>query len=125
MKISFVVNPCPALLDEERKPYGPIRTNTFPQAQVTLASTLDRGNYELEFLEPNLKFAKTKKTYDNAHIRIYFELEARPKWSHSNFAGKEDLYLDLNPTKDEIRKAIADLKNQLKKFPIRGKLNKY
>ncbi|HLD73076.1 MAG TPA: radical SAM protein [Candidatus Nanoarchaeia archaeon] len=51
MKISFVVNPCPALLDEERKPYGPIRTNTFPQAQVTLASTLDRGNYELEFLD--------------------------------------------------------------------------
>lgn len=51
MKISFVMNPCPALLDEKGKPYGPIRTNTFPQAQLTLASVLDRENYELEFLD--------------------------------------------------------------------------
>ncbi len=77
---------------------------------------------KLEFLEPNLKFVKIKKSDDKAHIRIYFELEARPKWAHSNIAGQEDLYLDLNPTRENTRKAIANLKNQLKKFPIRGKI---
>ena len=83
-----------------------------------------RNETELEFLEPNLKFVKIKKTNDKVHIRIYFELEARPIWAHSNIAGQEDLYLDLILTREGIRKAIADLKNQLKKFPIRGKIKK-
>ncbi len=51
MKISFVMNPCPALLDDKGKAYGPIRTNTFPQAQLTLANALGRKSYELEFLD--------------------------------------------------------------------------
>ena len=57
---------------------------------------------------------------DKLNIRIYFELEARQGGHIQIFAGEEDLYLDLNPTREEIRKVIADLKNQLKKFPIKG-----
>ncbi len=51
MKISFVSNPNPALLDESGMPYGPIRTNTFPQSQVTLVTTLPKGEYTIELLD--------------------------------------------------------------------------
>lgn len=76
---------------------------------------------DLNFIEPNLRFSKIKNTDDKAHIRVYFELEARPKWAYSNIAGKEDLWIDLTPTKNDLKKAIIDLKKQLNKFPIRGK----
>lgn len=51
MKISFVMHPCPALVDDCGVPFGPIRTNFFPQPQVTLASTLDPSGYDLELLD--------------------------------------------------------------------------
>lgn len=51
MKVSFVSNPNPALLDEAGRPYGPIRTNVFPQPQITLATALPRNEYEIEFLD--------------------------------------------------------------------------
>lgn len=44
MKVSFVMHPNPALLDSKGVPYGPIRTNIFPQPQFTLASTLMRDH---------------------------------------------------------------------------------
>src|SRR5262245_12658885 len=50
MKVSFVMHPCPALLDECGMPYGPIRTNFFPQPQLTLASAIDAGRYDVELL---------------------------------------------------------------------------
>ncbi len=50
-KISFVASPSPALLDENGSPYGPIRTNTFPQSQITLASSLASVDVEAELLD--------------------------------------------------------------------------
>src|SRR3989344_5041802 len=78
------------------------------------------NNKKIYFIEPNLRFVKTKKTIDNAYIRIYFELEARPKWAVSNVAGQDDLWIDLTPSQNELRNAIMDLKKQLRKYPIRG-----
>jgi hypothetical protein len=51
MKITFVMHPCPALLDEQGMAYGPIRTNVFPQPQLTLATALDRAHYEIALLD--------------------------------------------------------------------------
>ena len=51
MKVSFVLHPNPALLDETGRPYGPIRTNIFPQPQITLATALPKNEYEIEFLD--------------------------------------------------------------------------
>ena len=76
---------------------------------------------ELIFMEPNLRFIKSKKTDKNICIRVYFELEARPKWAYSNIVGEEDLWIDLMPSKSELNSAINDLRAQLKKFPERGK----
>lgn len=45
------MHPCPALLDQEGIPYGPVRTNYFPQPQLTLASTLDRSRHDLTLLD--------------------------------------------------------------------------
>lgn len=81
---------------------------------------INKGNLkELYFVEPNLKFIKLNKTKDNALIRVYFELEACPKWAESNMAGEEDLWVDLTPSIEELNKAIQNLKNQSKKFPVR------
>ncbi len=44
------MHPCPALLDEKEKPYGPIRTNIFPLPQVTLASAINQ-NHEVKILD--------------------------------------------------------------------------
>jgi hopanoid C-3 methylase len=51
MNVSFVSHPCPALLDEDGVAFGPVRTNFFPQPQLTLASALDRSRYHLELLD--------------------------------------------------------------------------
>jgi hypothetical protein len=76
-------------------------------------------NKEIDFLEPNLRFVKIKDTKDKIFIRSYFELEARPKWAKSNVAGEKNLWIDLSPSKEEMRIAIEDLRSQFKKFPIR------
>lgn len=51
MNVSFVMHPCPALLDENGTPYGPIRTNFFPQPQLTLCSTLTNSQHHCELLD--------------------------------------------------------------------------
>ena len=28
-------------------------------------------------------------------LRVYFELEARPAWAYSNYAGKKDLWVEV------------------------------
>ena len=79
---------------------------------------------ELDFMEPSLKFVKIKETRNKAFIRIYFELEARPKWAESNIAGKEDLWVDVTPSLEELTKTIKNLKKQRKKYPTRVPMEK-
>jgi len=41
------MHPCPALLDAHGTPRGPVRTNFFPEPQMTLASALAGIDYKL------------------------------------------------------------------------------
>src|SRR3989344_2965610 len=49
MKVVFVEHPCPVLLHGDQ-PWGPVRTNTWPQSQVVLASAI-ADKYDVEILD--------------------------------------------------------------------------
>lgn len=51
LTIAFVVHPCPALLDDAGRPYGPVRTNFFPQSQITLCSVLRQHGFDATLLD--------------------------------------------------------------------------
>lgn len=49
MKVVFVEHPCPVLL-HGGEPWSPIRTNTWPQSQITLAASIS-DEYDVEILD--------------------------------------------------------------------------
>lgn len=51
LSVCFVVHACPALLDEEGRPYGPVRTNFYPQSQITLAAALVGHGFDVRILD--------------------------------------------------------------------------
>ena len=69
-----------------------------------------------EFLEPNLRFALVESTGENAVVRVYFELKARPPWSASVAAGQEDLYIDLRLSRSDLKSAAESLRTFLTAF---------
>lgn len=75
---------------------------------------------EIDFLEPNLSFALYRASGDDVTLRVWFELESRPPWAPNDAAGARDLWLDLEVSSDDVRRAARDLREQLEKFPARA-----
>jgi len=68
------------------------------------------------FIEPNLDFEIINKN----KVRVYFNLEARPKWASSDQAGEDDVFLEFEPDKNMAKLASEALKLQLESYPIRA-----
>jgi hypothetical protein len=51
LSVCFVTHPCPALLDDQQSPYGPVRTNFYPQSQITLAATMAQQGFDVRVLD--------------------------------------------------------------------------
>lgn len=120
MKISFVMSPSPALLDEKGQPYGPIRTNVFPQPQITLATALDKTQYEIELLdartldnplvwEPNLSQAYAEPiNYGNKRLTRHLVGDFRQRIGASSkdvdvYAISANYTYEANAVKETIR----------------------
>jgi hypothetical protein len=71
---------------------------------------------ELDFTEPNLSFVSGAEH----SLRVFFELESRPPWSRPGYAGLRDLFLDFDPTQQDLQGAAASLREDLDRFPPRG-----
>ena len=72
---------------------------------------------EESFLEPNLRFELTES--EPKMLRVYFELESRPPWAHTDGAGMDDLFAELAVSPHDLRDAASSLREDLKRFPVR------
>ena len=77
--------------------------------------SLNKDDYPI-FIEPNLDF----EIIEANKVRIYFNLESRPKWAPSDEAGEDDLFLEFQPNKKMARLASEALRLQLQSYPIRA-----
>lgn len=80
---------------------------------------------EQSFIEPNLSFHVLHNAGDRAIVRVYFELELRPPWSRSIWAGLTDVWLDLDVTPADLRAGADALRQALARFPQRGETPDY
>ena len=48
---------------------------------------------------PNLSFELVRVDRARAELRAYFELESRPPWAPSDWAGLRDVWLTLTPSR--------------------------
>lgn len=76
---------------------------------------------DIDFIEPNLKF-QYRVDDDSRILRIFFELESRPKWAPSNGAGMEDLWIDIPFAQDDFDAAAAAIAEECRRFPQRTKV---
>ena len=67
---------------------------------------------ELAFTEPNLRF-ECLTNDELARIRVWFELEARPSWAPSDKVPMDDLWLDLDVSRDDVAAASDVLAGEL------------
>lgn len=75
---------------------------------------------DVSFLEPNLRFELRERDGDQAHLRVYFELECRPRWAPADGASMEDLWAEVEATPAELMQAADDLRKELKLYPVRA-----
>jgi hypothetical protein len=75
---------------------------------------------EIDFMEPNLSFELRRASGNDVTVRVWFELESRPPWAPADAAGARDLWLDLDVSREDLRQAARDLRDQLDKFPPRA-----
>ena len=71
-----------------------------------------------DFLEPNLRFA-LEETDLGRVLRVYFELESRPRWAPADGAGMDDLYVEFDPTTVDLEGAAAAIRRAVAQFPPR------
>jgi hypothetical protein len=77
---------------------------------------------EMGFLEPNLSFALIRRPGGGkGMLRVYFELESRPHWARAPTAGRSDLWVEFPVLEAELRRAARELREQLARYPERGK----
>ncbi|MEI8349318.1 MAG: hypothetical protein WCI77_04105 [Candidatus Omnitrophota bacterium] len=74
---------------------------------------------EKKFAKPHLRFIINGKSGNYINLRIYFEYSVRPSWALYD-GEMNDLWVDLQLTQADFRKAAEDLRSELSKFPIRG-----
>jgi hypothetical protein len=78
-----------------------------------------QDNAEISFIEPNLWFRLGE--YDpGAALRVFFELESRPGWASCRVAFANDLWVEFPLGELDLKRAAADLREQLVRFPERG-----
>lgn len=73
-----------------------------------------------DFLEPCLLFRLARDVSGQPELRIYFELELRPPWAHSELAGQEDLWLTFSLSAIDLPAAASMLRQQLEYYPQRA-----
>ena len=76
---------------------------------------------EISFIEPCLH-CSFRLEAEVSWLRVYFDLELRPRWAPVVGAGGDDLFVDLSVTPAGLRTAAADLREQLRQFPQRAAL---
>jgi hypothetical protein len=74
-----------------------------------------------DFVEPNLSFELVRVDRARAELRVYFELESRPRWAPAAGAGLRDVWVTLTPSRDEAAAAAAALRAALAAFPTRAR----
>lgn len=72
------------------------------------------------FLEPNLLFQVRTQDPGTRVLRVYFELELRPKWAPYDGAPEEDLFLDFPVEPAQLSAAAGSLRAQLTRYPQRA-----
>lgn len=77
-------------------------------------------NPEMKFQEPNLRMEVQRWNEERVALCIYFEREHRPAWLESNNTPGE-VWADLECSGGELKDWAGDLRQQLAKFPPRGK----
>jgi hypothetical protein len=76
---------------------------------------------ELAFLEPNLTFELVSTNARESCLRVWFELELRPKWRRTGFVGPRDFGATLTVSAAQLAKAAVALRGQLERHPQRGR----
>ncbi len=71
------------------------------------------------FIEPSLLFRLDQDAAGQQELRIYLELELRPPWAASKFAGQEDLWLAFPLSAIDLPSAASMLRQQLDRYPQR------
>jgi hypothetical protein len=72
------------------------------------------------FIEPCLHFQLDKDAVGKQELRIYLELELRPPWAPSKYAGQEDLWLAFPRSLIDLQAAATMLRHQLDQYPQRA-----
>jgi len=75
---------------------------------------------ELSFLFPNLWLEVQSWSEESVRFRVYFEREHRPRWLESS-ANPGEVWADLECSPEELNAWANDLREQLDKFPPRGR----
>ena len=63
----------------------------------------------LDFTEPNLRFECFNAADQAVRIRTWFEGEMRPTWAPYAHMDTDDLWLDLQVSREQVRDAAAQL----------------
>ncbi len=74
---------------------------------------------EMGFTEPNLRFEMVHSRGEELTLRVYFELESRPPWAYSASAGQRDVWVDLQVTLGDLRRASESLTSDLERVQRR------
>ena len=77
-------------------------------------------NPDMKFLEPNLRMEVQRWSEACVCLRIYFEREHRPAWLEPSDTPGE-VWADLECSGADLKEFARDLRQQLAKFPPRGK----
>jgi hypothetical protein len=77
-------------------------------------------NPEMKFQEPNLRMEMQRWSEERVVLCVYFEREHRPAWLEPSDTPGE-VWADLECSPEELKEWAADLRQQLAKFPPRGK----
>jgi hypothetical protein len=67
-------------------------------------------------MEPNLEFELTKKSTEEKHIRIIFDLESRPQ----NADDEKEYFVDCVFNNDELKLIAKELEKEAEQYPTRA-----
>ena len=69
---------------------------------------------------PNLSLDMREASDTDVTLRVWFELESRPSWASADAAGARDPWVDLDVSREDLRQAARDLRDQLEKVSAAG-----
>jgi hypothetical protein len=71
---------------------------------------------EIFFLELTIIFRLQRRSGDDVALRVWFQRWFRPPWA-PNEGWESDVWVDLDVTTDDVRRAARDLREHLHEFP--------